>query len=90
MYHINTLKQELSPAKTCVHNLLNEKHVVWWASMAYGVFVDENQWIIAGFLRYTGHLNFMKDPISRDLFELSFVFFLFWSFINPEEILYKS
>ena len=44
MYYINTLKQELSTAKTYGHNLLDERFVVDQCHMAakFGVYVDED------------------------------------------------
>ena len=65
MYYINTLKQELGIAKSCEHNLLDEKSVVdrhrcqLLLNLVYLLMR-----IISGFLRYTGNQNFIKDPIS--------------------------
>ena len=46
MYYINTLKQELSTAKTYEHNLLEEKIVIGRhrcnMTAKFGVFVDED------------------------------------------------
>ena len=65
MYNINTLKQELSPAKIYMHNRLDETSVVdrlrCHMAAKFCVFVDED---IASFLRYTGNLNFRNDPIK--------------------------
>ena len=66
MYYINSLRQELSTAKTYEHNLLDEKSVIdrHRSNMAAKLdeFVDENH---SRFSRYTGYQNFIRDPISQ-------------------------
>ena len=46
MYYINNLKQELSTAKTCGHNMLDERYVVdrhrCHMAAKFGAFVDED------------------------------------------------
>ena len=66
MYYIDTLKQELTTAKTYELNRLDETSVVdkqrCHTAAKFGVFVDEDN---SKLLRYTGYLNFIHDPISR-------------------------
>ena len=67
-YYINTLKQELSTAKTYEYNRLDVTSIVdrhrCHMAARFGVFVDEDH-IIARFLCYTGDLNFINGPFSR-------------------------
>ena len=68
MYYINTLTKELSTAKTYQHNMFDETSVVdrhrCHMAANFGVLLMR---IIASFLRYTGYLNFINDPISSVL-----------------------
>ena len=65
---MNTLKQELSTAKTYEHNRLDETSIVdrhrCHMAVKFGLFLMRT---IASFLRYTGYLNFINGPISRVL-----------------------
>ena len=67
-YYINTLKQELSTAKTYEHSRLDGTSIVesidaiWQLSLSCLLMRT-----IASFLRYTGYLNFINGPISRVL-----------------------
>ena len=70
-YYINTLKNELSTAKTYEHNRLDETSIVdrhridaiWQLSLVCLLMRT-----IASFLRYTGYLNFINGPINRVFF----------------------
>ena len=66
MYFINTLKQELQKYMS-ITGLMRRLSsisidVIWWLSLEC-LLVR----IVASFLRYTGCLNFINDPISRVL-----------------------
>ena len=68
MFYIKTLKHELSTAKTYEHSLLEVRSVVdrhRCHTVAKSVHLLMR--IIASLLRYTGYLNFIKDPISHVL-----------------------
>ena len=64
-YYINTLKQELSTAKTYEHNRHDETSIVdrhrCHMAVSLGCSLMRT---IASFLRYTGYLNFINGPIS--------------------------
>ena len=66
-YYINTLKQELSTAKTYEHSRLEETSILNWIAiwqLSLGCLLMRT---IASFLRCTGYLNFINSPISSVL-----------------------
>ena len=69
-YYINTLKNELSTAKTYEHNRLDETSIVdrhrCHMAAKFGLFVDEDHSKLPT-LYWLRYLNFINGPINRVL-----------------------